>query len=74
MIARVWHGFAPTPNASRHVAYLQRKLLPRYLGMPGNRGALLLARSQIDCAEILVVSSMRLLISSVLKNSFAPSF
>jgi hypothetical protein len=56
MIARVWHGFAPTPNASRHVAYLQRELLPRYLGVPGNRGALLLARSEIDCAEFLVVS------------------
>jgi hypothetical protein len=59
MIARVWHGFAPIPNAGRHVAYLQRELLPRYLGAPGNRGALLLARSEIDCAEFLVVSIRR---------------
>jgi hypothetical protein len=34
MIARVWHGFAPTSNASRLVAYLQRELLPRDLGVP----------------------------------------
>jgi heme-degrading monooxygenase HmoA len=49
-------GFAPTSNDSRHAAYLQQKLLPTYLALPGNRGALLLARSQIDSAEFLVVS------------------
>jgi heme-degrading monooxygenase HmoA len=56
MVARAWHGFAPTSNANRHAAYLRQKLLPTYLGLPGNRGALLLARSQIECAEFLVVS------------------
>jgi heme-degrading monooxygenase HmoA len=56
VIARVWHGFAPTSNASKHVAYLQEKLLPTYVALPGNRGALLLARSQMGCAEFLVVS------------------
>ena len=24
MIARAWHGFAPTSNSSRHAAYLQQ--------------------------------------------------
>jgi hypothetical protein len=49
MVARVWHGFASTSNASRHAAYLQQKLLPTYLGLQGNRGAMLL----VACLEAL---------------------
>ncbi len=56
MIARVWHGFTLPSNAIKHAAYLQKELMPTYLRLPGNRGALLLGRSQVGCAEFLVVS------------------
>ena len=53
MIARVWQGCAPTSNASRHAANLRQKLLHTHLGLPGDRGALLLARNQIGGAAFL---------------------
>ncbi len=56
MIARVWHGFTLPSNAGKHAEHLQNELLRTYRGLSGNRGALLLARSQVGCAEFLVVS------------------
>ncbi len=56
MIARVWHGFTLPSNAGKHAEYLQNELLRTYRGLPGNRGVLVLARSQVGCAEFLVVS------------------
>ncbi len=56
MIARVWHGFTVPSNAGKHAEYLQNELLGTYRGLSGNRGALLLGRSQVGCAEFLVIS------------------
>jgi hypothetical protein len=43
----------PAYNAIRHAAYLQRKLLPTYFGLPGNRGGHLLelARGRLNDLE-----------------------
>ncbi len=56
MIARVWQGFTLPSNAGKHAEHLQNELLRTYRGLSGNRGALLLARSQVGCAEFLVIS------------------
>jgi hypothetical protein len=56
MTARVWHGFTLPSNAGKHAEYLQNELLRTYRGLSGNRGALLLARSQVGCAEFLGIS------------------
>jgi hypothetical protein len=56
VIARVWHGFTLSSNAGKHAAYLEKELLPAYLGLPGNHGTLLVARSETGCTEFLVTS------------------
>src|ERR1700689_2696508 len=56
MIARVWQGFAVPSNAPKGPGDLQKWLLPSYLSLPGNQGAFLLTRSQLGCAEFLVIS------------------
>ena len=56
MIARVWHGVAPEARTSEHLRYIQDELFRAYREAPGNRGAILLSRTRMDCTEFLLLS------------------
>lgn len=56
MIARVWQGVAPEAQADRHAAYVQQEVVPSYLKVQGNRGALMLTRVHNSRIEFLVLS------------------
>ena len=49
MIARTWHGRVPAAKADAYHAYLNRTGLVDYRATPGNRGVLLMRRT--DGAE-----------------------
>jgi heme-degrading monooxygenase HmoA len=46
MIARTWHGRVPATRAHVYQAYLQRTGLKDYRATPGNRGVLVLRRTE----------------------------
>jgi heme-degrading monooxygenase HmoA len=46
MIARTWHGRVPATRADAYQAYLQRTGLKDYRATPGNRGVLVLRRTE----------------------------
>lgn len=48
MIARTWHGRVPAAKAEAYHAYLQRTGLADYTSTPGNRGLLVLRRTDGD--------------------------
>lgn len=56
MIARVWQGVAPEAQAGKHAAYVQQEVVPSYLKVQGNRGALMLTRVHNRRVEFLVLS------------------
>lgn len=48
MIARTWHGRVSSARANAYYAYLQRTGLVDYQATPGNRGVLVLRRTEGD--------------------------
>ncbi|HKW42768.1 MAG TPA: antibiotic biosynthesis monooxygenase [Thermoplasmata archaeon] len=46
MIARTWHGRVPTAKADAFLEYLKRTGLSDYTSTPGNRGVLVLRRTE----------------------------
>jgi hypothetical protein len=48
MIARTWHGRVPSVKADAYEAYLHRTGLADITATPGNRGVLLLRRTEHD--------------------------
>jgi heme-degrading monooxygenase HmoA len=46
MIARTWHGRVPATRAAAYQAYLQRTGLKDYRATPGNRGVIVLRRTE----------------------------
>jgi hypothetical protein len=56
MIARVWQGVATELQADKHAAYVQQEIVPAYLKVPGNRGALMLSRIHDGRVEFLALS------------------
>jgi heme-degrading monooxygenase HmoA len=56
MIARMWHGVTPTSKADAYFAYLNESGLKEYRATPGNRGVIVLRRTEGDRAHFLLVS------------------
>ena len=56
MIARTWHGRVPSVKADAYEAYLHRTGLADITATPGNRGVLLLRRTEHDVTHFLLTS------------------
>ncbi|MCG8408031.1 MAG: antibiotic biosynthesis monooxygenase [Phycisphaerales bacterium] len=56
MIARTWHGQAPTQSADGYVAHLHEAVIPRLKSLPGFRGFYLLRRATEDQTNFAVIS------------------
>lgn len=56
MIARTWHGRVPASRADAYYACLQRSGLADYRATPGNRGVLVLRRTEGDVTHFVLTS------------------
>lgn len=56
MIARTWHGRVPSAKADEYFAYLQRTGLGDYQATPGNRGVLVLRRTEGDVTHFVLTT------------------
>ncbi len=56
MIARTWRGVTRAEDRDAYLEYLRRTGLAAYASTEGNRGALILARTEKDRAEFLLLS------------------
>jgi heme-degrading monooxygenase HmoA len=56
MIARTWHGRVPAAKADAYHAYLRRTGLPDYAATPGNRGVLVLRRTEGDVTHFVLTT------------------
>jgi heme-degrading monooxygenase HmoA len=56
MIARTWHGRVPTAKADAYEAVLHRTGLADIAATPGNRGLLLLRRTERGVTHFLLTS------------------
>ena len=56
MIARTWHGRVPAAKADAYEAFLHRTGLADIAATPGNRGLLLLRRTESGVTHFLLTS------------------
>jgi heme-degrading monooxygenase HmoA len=56
VIARAWHGRVPATRAAAYETYLRRTGLADLAATPGNRGVLLLRRTEDDVTHFLLTS------------------
>lgn len=56
MIARLWRGLTHAEHADEYLDYLQATGLKDYAATDGNRGVLVLRRTQDDKTEFLLIS------------------
>jgi heme-degrading monooxygenase HmoA len=56
MIARTWHGRVPAHKAEAYHDYLRRTGLPDYATTPGNRGVLVLCRTEGDVTHFVLTT------------------
>lgn len=56
MIARTWKGVTRAEDRDAYLEYLRRTGLSAYASTEGNRGALVLARTEEDRTEFLLLS------------------
>ena len=56
MIARTWHGRVPTAKADAYERFLHRTGLTDIAATPGNRGALLMRRTEQGVTHFLLTS------------------
>jgi heme-degrading monooxygenase HmoA len=56
MIARTWHGRVPAAKAEAYHAYLRRTGLADYQATPGNRGVLVLRRTEGDVTHFVLIT------------------
>ena len=56
MIARTWHGRVPASKSEAYYEYLQRSGLPDYRNTPGNRGVLVLCRTEGDVTHFVLTT------------------
>ena len=55
-IARTWHGRVPAAKADTYQAYLERTGLRDYAATPGNRGILVLRRTEGDVTHFVLTT------------------
>ena len=56
MIARIWRGATAADRADDYVEYLDRTGVSEYRATPGNRGVLVLRRTEGDRSEFTLLS------------------
>ena len=56
MIARTWHGRVPATKAEEYFTYLQRTGLADYRTTPGNRGVLVLRRTEGEVTHFVLTT------------------
>ena len=56
MIARTWHGRVPVAKGDAYEAYLRRTGLADLAATPGNRGLLVLRRTEGDVTHFVLTS------------------
>jgi heme-degrading monooxygenase HmoA len=56
MIVRIWHGRTPRGVADEYAAFLARRALPDYRGVPGNLEAAVYRRDEGEVTHFLTVS------------------
>ncbi|MFW6202567.1 MAG: antibiotic biosynthesis monooxygenase family protein [Gemmatimonadota bacterium] len=56
MIVRTWRGATRAEHADEYLEYLRRTGVSEYAATPGNRGVLVLRRSDGERAEFLLIS------------------
>ena len=56
MIARLWHGRTKRDLADDYVAFLERRAIPDYQSVPGNRAVYILRRFEGDEAHFEILT------------------
>ncbi len=56
MIARIWHGRIKTEQTNEYTEYVRKTGVARHRQTPGNRGSMILTRTEDSVTHILVVS------------------
>ena len=56
MIARTWHGRVPAEKGDEYYAYIDRTGLAEYRSTPGNRGIVVLRRTQSGITDFTLIS------------------
>ena len=56
MIARTWHGVVSLDSSDEYFRYLMKTGVPDLKGTPGNRGVLVLRRTEGDFAHFELIS------------------
>jgi len=56
MIARTWHGRVPAEKGDEYYAYIERTGLAEYRSTPGNRGIVVLRRTESGITHFVLTS------------------
>ena len=56
MICRMWHGRTLRSNADAYARFLERRAIPDYQSVPGNRYVAVLRRDEHDVTHFLTVT------------------
>ena len=56
MIARIWHGCAPSDKANKYEKFLISRAVPDYKNTSGNLGVVIMRRDEVDTAHFLILT------------------
>lgn len=56
MICRMWHGVTPRSKADAYAAFLERRAIPDYRSVPGNRHVAVLRRDEAEVTHFMTVT------------------
>ncbi len=56
MICRIWHGRTLRSRADAYTSFLDRRAIPDYRSVPGNRSVTVLRRDEDDVTHFLTVT------------------
>ncbi|HKR76980.1 MAG TPA: hypothetical protein VJR95_09955 [Rhodanobacter sp.] len=56
MICRIWHGITPRSRADAYAGFLERRAIPDYRSVAGNRSAAVLRRDEAAVTHFMTVT------------------
>ncbi|WP_225578480.1 hypothetical protein [Rhodanobacter sp. 7MK24] len=56
MICRIWHGITPRSKADAYAGFLERRAIPDYRSVPGNRFVAVLRRDDAEVTHFMTVT------------------
>ncbi|MFK2878311.1 hypothetical protein [Rhodanobacter hydrolyticus] len=56
MICRIWHGITPRSKANAYAGFLERRAIPDYRSVPGNRFVAVLRRDDAEVTHFMTVT------------------